>query len=510
MTNDGNAAAPTALADAAQHPIIPGFYPDPTICRVGDDYYIAQSSFEYSPGVPVWHSSDLLEWRQVGHALDGDPLFPAGRARASGGVYAPTLRHHDGRFWMITTDVSGGPGQLLTTAPAIEGPWGPAVLIDGIRGIDPDLAWDDDGTCYVTFSSNDPRVVGIGQVRIDADRGIALEEPRPITRGTGLAHPEAPHLFRRGDWWYLVYAEGGTERGHCVSVGRSASPTGPFELSGANPIFTRRSTTFPVQNTGHGDFVELADGTWAMVYLGVRPHGGTPLYHVNGRETFLAGVDWEADWPVIVPDRFRIPLHDTAFIDRFDQPGLDLRWVSPGAAPSAFANPLPGGGVEIMSDPTASTGSADAALSDAAPSLLAVRARDRSWRFEADTDSLDSAAVHLRMDDRHWAEVRLVDGHAEVGIAIGPLRQTLAVSRPLAAPITLRVESVDATFGGPDDLVFTAADAAGEQQLARIDGRYLSTEVASGFVGRVIGLRAATSAVRFAEVRYTQGSESAW
>ncbi|MDQ0644619.1 glycoside hydrolase family 43 protein [Microbacterium murale] len=504
MPNDRQPAAPTALVDAARHPIIPGFYPDPTICRVGDDHYIAQSSFEYSPGVPLWHSSDLLEWRQVGHALDGDPLFPAGRARASGGVYAPTLRHHDGRFWMITTDVSGDAGQLLTTAPAIEGPWGPALLIEGIRGIDPDIAWDDRGNCYVTFSSNDPRVTGIGQVRIDPERGIALEDPRPITRGTGLAHPEAPHLFRRGDWWYLLYAEGGTERGHCVSVGRSASPTGPFELFDGNPIFTRRSTVFPVQNAGHGDLVERADGTWAMVYLGVRPHGGTPLYHVNGRETFLAGVDWQDDWPVVVPDRFRIPPPETAFTDRFDQPDLDVRWVSPGAAPDAIAIPLPGGGIEIRPDAIT-----DAGQAEAAPSLLAVRARDRTWRFEADASGLDGAALRVRMDDRHWAELRLVDGHAEVELAIGPVRQVLAISQPLAAPVTLRTEAVDGTFGGPDDLVFSVADAAGEQELVRIDGRYLSTEVASGFVGRVIGLRATISPVRFAEVRYAPTAHSA-
>ncbi|QAY60200.1 glycoside hydrolase family 43 protein [Microbacterium protaetiae] len=480
------------LRDAATTPIIPGFFPDPTICRVGDEVFVANSSFEYSPGVPLWRSTDLVTWHEAGNALDDDPAFVAGDAAAGGGVYAPTLRHHDGRFWMITTNVSGAPGQLVSSAPAIEGPWGPARVIEGIRGIDPDLAWDDDGTCLGTYSSNDPDVPGIAQVRVDLDRGVVVGAARSVMAGTGLAYPEGPHVFRRGHWWYLLFAEGGTERGHCVSVARGPAASGPFDLCPANPILTRRSTTFPVQNTGHADMVELADGTWAMVYLGVRPRGATPLFHVNGRETFLAGIDWVDDWPVVVPDRYRVPFGESAFTDRFGESRLHPRWISPGAAPGAFATT--GDGLELRALDS----------DNGAPALLSVRARDPYWQFTAVTDARDGAALRVRMDERHWYELRIVQGRALVHAQIGPVAQEFPSDERLSVHgnIELWVGADAATTGGPDDLVFGVRDASGIHEVIRLDGRYLSTEVAGGFVGRVIGLRADGQPVRFAEVRY--------
>ena len=478
------------LRDAATTPIIPGFFPDPSVCRAGDTLYLANSSFEYSPGVPLWRSDDLVTWREAGHALDGDPAFTAGDAAAGGGVYAPTLRHHDGRFWMITTNVSGAPGQLVTSAPEIEGPWEPARVITGIPGIDPDLAWDDDGTCLISYSSNTAEVPGIGQVPVDLEQGVVIGPPRSIMPGTGLAYPEGPHVFRRGAWWYLLFAEGGTERGHCVSVARGPAASGPFELCPANPILTRRSTTFPVQNTGHSDVVELADGSWAMVYLGVRPRGATPLFHVNGRETFLAGVDWVDDWPVVVTDRYEIPAAPTAFVDRFET--LHPRWISPGAAPADIATV--GDGVTLRAVETPG----------GAPALLGVRARDPYWRFAAVTEARDGAALRVRMDERHWYELRLTGGRPVVHARIGSVSQEFAADMPLVAhgAIELLVRADAATTGGPDDLVFEVADADGIHLLVRLDGRYLSTEVAGGFVGRVIGLRTEGGPVRFTEARY--------
>lgn len=475
----------------AEHPIVPGFHPDPTICRVGEEYYLAHSSFEYTPGVPLRRSTDLVTWTLAGHALEGDPHLRGGDANAGGGVYAPTLRHHDGRFWMITTNVSGAPGQLVTSAPAIEGPWAPSTLIAGVDGIDPDLCWDDDGVCRLTFSSNMASAPGIAQARVDLEAGRLLDEPRTVSRGSGLAYPEGPHVFRRGAHWYLLYAEGGTERGHAISVARASSPDGPFEPHPQNPIFSRRSTVFPVQNTGHADIVELADGSWAMVYLGVRPRGATPMFHVNGRETFLAGVDWEDDWPAVVPDRFRFPVPRTGFADEFDGP-LDARWISPGLAPAEFARPT-GAGVRIL----------PAEAPNGAPSLLAAHTTDAHWRFAAHTTASDAAAVRVRMDERHWAEVALVDGRAEARIRIGELSHAVADARPLAGGSRgLIVESRRATTGGPDDLVLAIADEDGERELARWDGRYLSTEVAGGFVGRTVGIRATTTEVLFTRAEY--------
>ncbi|MFE2991699.1 family 43 glycosylhydrolase [Streptomyces sp. NPDC059262] len=274
----------------------PEFHPNPSVCRVGDDYYLTRSSFEYVPGVPLFHNRDLMHWRQIGNVLDrpGQLRLPWDTP-SSAGIYAPTLRHHDGRFWLVATNVSSGGGNLLVSATDPAGPWSDPVPLPGVPGIDPDLAWEEDGACWVT-------VAGISQVRIDPYTGETFGEPRPLWCGTpGAKAPEAPHLYHVGDHWYLLIAEGGTERGHAVSVARGPAPTGPFEPCPANPVLTHRSTDEPLQNTGHADLVQAPDGTWWTVFLGVRPRGGTPGWHVLGRETFLAPVTWEDGWPVVGP-----------------------------------------------------------------------------------------------------------------------------------------------------------------------------------------------------------------
>jgi hypothetical protein len=486
------AATPTALTSVV--PVIPGFHPDPSICRVGDDYYLATSSFEYAPGVPLWHSRDLLAWTLVGNILDRPDQFAAGQASSSRGVFAPTLRHHDGRFWLITTDVSGRPGQLVVSAEHPRGPWSAPTFVEGLQGIDPDLAWDDDGTCFVTYCSTGPDGVGIAQARVDLEAGTALEAPRRLWSGTGLAHPEAPHLYRHGASWYLLVAEGGTERGHSVSVARADRPDGPYSGGPANPVLSHRSTTHPVQNTGHADLVENADGTWSMVYLGVRPRGTTPMFHVNGRETFLAGIDWVDGWPVVDESRHSGPVPDTSYTDTFDASPLHPRWVSPGTGLSEIADPRPGGGLRLRPGrgPRAAVGA------------LTARALDPAWRFEADLDlSGGAGALLLRLDDDHWCEVRAEAGRVRAVVHIGPLETTHGATVALSGPsLTLRAEALAPTAGGPDDVRLSAVVDGAEHELTRFDGRYLSTEVAGGFTGRVVGLRALDGVVGVAEVRY--------
>jgi beta-xylosidase len=284
------------------NPILPGFYPDPSICRVGDVYFLAASSFEYFPGVPVFRSTDLVSWEQVGNALDRPSQLTVYRGLEAGsaGIFAPTLRHHDGRFWLVTTNaVDRADGHLIVHTTDPTAGWSEPVFTKGAGGpggIDPDLAWDEDGTCHLTWA----HAHRITQVAIDPLIGEVLSEPTVVWDGTGLAYCEAPHLYRRNGWWHLVVAEGGTDRGHAVSVARSRSISGPFESHPANPVFSHRSTDHAVQSTGHADLVELPDGRWAAVYLAVRPRGSSPRFHVNGRETFLAGVEWVDDWPVFV------------------------------------------------------------------------------------------------------------------------------------------------------------------------------------------------------------------
>lgn len=487
-------------AHTSREPIIAGFHPDPSICRGEDGFYIAHSSFEYSPGVPIWHSTDLLQWTQIGNALAGEEEATAGRFPSSGGIYAPTLRFHDGRFWLITTDIGTSGGQVITSTADPRGDWEPLRRLDGLQGIDPDIAWVG-GDCYVTYCSTDPALPGIAQARVDPAEGRVLTEPRVIWRGTGMAHPEAPHLFHHDGWFYLVIAEGGTERGHGVSVARSRRHDGPFEAAPANPILSHRSTTHVVQNTGHADLVQGPDGEWAAVYLGVRPRGITPMFHVNGRETFLSGVRWHDGWPVFDESRFVMTVPDRSFSETFTSSPLHPRWVSPGVPVGRQLRALGDGGAEVFESPE----------STRAMSAVVTRVTDHRWTFDVALDVQEGAAgVLLRLDDSHWAEVS-VDGaahdggvRAEAVLRVGPMEQPLAAGVSLEGrPVRVRIESAPATSGGPDDLLFSIEQDGARHPLGRADGRYLSTEVAGGFTGRVIGFRSRRGTIRVLRVDYT-------
>jgi xylan 1,4-beta-xylosidase len=477
------------------NPVIAGFYPDPSVCRVGGDYYLACSSFEYFPGVPVFHSRDLVHWEQIGNARQW-PL-PA-TTPSSGGVYAPTLRHHDGLFWLIAADDSGS--TVLVTAAEAAGPWSEPLVIAGINGVDPDIAWDDAGRCWCTYA-------GIAQVRIDPQTGDVLDGPRRIWSGTpGARYPEAPHLYRIGDFWYLLIAEGGTERGHCVSVARSLSPDGPFDPSPANPVLTHRSTSRPVQNTGHADLIQAPDGSWWMVLLGVRPRGGSPGWHTLGRETYLVPVTWADGWPVPGQAELAVaappwppqPAATPPARDDFDLLVLHPHWISLRSRPAAYCSVTETPGWLTLHARGASLDDPDVTFAGRRPQHLSWRARAL-----ADADA-GRGGLAVRLDERHHYEVEMADGQVSVVARIGPLRQTLSARPVPAGAAVLRIEAHASPPGMAHPLTQPDALRLGVEEpdgtfsvLADLDGRYLSTEVAGGFTGRVIGMYAAAGTMRF-------------
>jgi len=512
MIDSAAELARPATASAAITPVIPGFFPDPTICRAGDDYFLATSSFEYFPGAPIFHSRDLVSWEQIGNILTRRSQFAAGDRRPSGGIFGSTLRYHNGRFWFVTTNMSDfGGGHLLMHAGNAAGPWSDPVRIPGTLGIDPDIAWDADGNCYLTWVGFGPaeNESGIVQALLDPLSGQLLERPRKVWQGTGLAFPEGPHLYQHGNWWYLVLAEGGTERGHAVSVSRSSSPAGPFEPYPDNPVFSRRSTAATVQNAGHADLVETADGGWAAVYLGVRPRGVVPGYHVLGRETFVAGINWADGWPGFDEDRYQVPAVDTSFSDDFSADQLHLRWISPGNDPASFTAPAAGGRLVRSGEPGGARDSGVAGGPVGAAPVLATRVRDHAWSASATVRLAAGTAVRLvlRIDDSHWYAVEASDGEVRAVAQIGPLRQVLATAprdpstgavstSPVStSPVRLEVSCTDAPFAGqpgkntgPDQILLGFQQGGTTVTLARLDGRYVSTEVAGGFTGRVVGV----------------------
>ncbi|WP_432970244.1 glycoside hydrolase family 43 protein [Dactylosporangium sp. CA-233914] len=490
-----------AGGNSATTPIVAGFYPDPTICQAGQDYYLAHSSFEYFPGVPIWHSRDLLGWTQIGHIFTRRSQFARGDARPSTGLYAGTLRHHDGRFWYVTTNASDyDRGQILVYADDPAGPWSEPVRIPGAIGIDPDIAWDEHGDCYLTWKamSFTDGEVGILQSRLDVRTGD-IATPYPVWQGSGLGAVESPHLYQISNLWYLLLAEGGTERGHTATVARAPHPWGPFEGCPRNPVLTHRSTIHPTQNIGHADLVRTPDG-WGAVYLGVRPRGSTPGFHVLGRETFLAGVDWHHGWPVFVEDRYEVPETTTDFDDDFDTADLHKRWVVPGGEPATTTEPVPGGGIRVLPPspgPHGSTG------------LLCTRLRDLRWTAEAMI--VGNGGFQVRLDHRHHYQLNIVDGTVRASARIGDLDVVLATAPAPApsGPAVLRLaaqtpSSPNVPFGdaGPDTIVLSIVESDGPRELARLDGRYLSTEVASGFTGRMLAVAATDTSALVRRVAY--------
>ena len=280
------------LANA--HPLIPGYHPDPSICRVGNEYYIVNSSFQYFPGVPVFKSSDMTHWEQIGNVLNRNSQLPLKGASSWLGIYAPTLRYHDGTFYMITTNVGNG-GNFMVTASNPEGPWSEPIWLQQ-QGIDPSLYFEN-GKCYMV--SNPDNTITLCE--IDPTTGKQLTESRGIWRGTGGRYPEGPHIYKKGDYYYLLISEGGTEIAHSLTIARSRDIYGPYESCPRNPIFTHccmAAQDSQVQGTGHGDLVEDANGQWWMTFLAFRIYNGA--YHHLGRETFLVPVEWDNEgWPVV-------------------------------------------------------------------------------------------------------------------------------------------------------------------------------------------------------------------
>lgn len=336
-----------------ENPIIPGFYPDPSIVRVEDDFYLVTSSFSFFPGIPIFHSKDLVNWEQMGNVLDRKSQLPLTYEMISGGIFAPTIRYHNGMFYVITTNASMQGNNFIVTAEDPKGPWSEINVIHGADGIDPSLFFDDDGKVYYTGTAGYGREPGIWCSEIDIETMQLVGERKVLWSGAlkNAASPEGPHLYKKDGWYYLMISEGGTEHFHAITISRSKEVMGEYEGYKGNPILTHRhlGKNYPICNVGHGDLVELKDGSWYMVMLGSRLMGG---YHkILGRETFIAPVTWEDGWPIVSygtgkieftypePANFPAGLKKTEkFFDDFNDEKIGFQWNYLGTPYEEFAD----------------------------------------------------------------------------------------------------------------------------------------------------------------------------
>jgi xylan 1,4-beta-xylosidase len=488
------------------NPVLNGFHPDPSIVRVGDEWFLATSTFEYLPGIPIHRSRDFENWELIGHVATRPETFGIADVQTALGVWAPTIRYRDGLFHLVVT-VAGGRGMLHFTATDPGGPWSEGEVIraaDGsgsLNGIDPDIAWDAGGTAYVTYSglilsgAEIGTHLGILQAKVDLENHIALEEPRSLWSGTGGGFPEAPHLYEVDGTWYLMIAEGGTERGHGISIARSAGPEGPFETAPQNPLVSARSTTRPVQNTGHGDLVIGPDGEWFCLMLGVRPRSMTRAFSALGRETFVSPVRWQDDgWPTIAPVLLNARPGTRVEVDFAPDAELDGEWLAVRRSPSDLA--------DLTSRPGRLTLHGDGAtLDDPRPVFLGRRQEHLTNRVTVTVDASGGlGGLAVRYDERFHVEIEAGQVAITARAVIGGLVQEW-IHPYEGGTVELHLDSLKPPGEGfvrTSDVFHLGATIAGERvDLAEVDGRFLSSETTESFTGRVIGLYAVGGDVSF-------------
>lgn len=494
-----------------KNPILSGCYPDPSCCRVGDDYYLVTSSFAYFPGIPIFHSKDLVHWQQLGHVLDRPSQLNLDGAGQSDGIFAATIRYHRGTFYVITTNVTHG-GNFFVTSTQPAGPWSDPHWLPEAPGIDPTLFFDDSGRVYYLGTrevSEGERYDGNGEIwlqELDLENCKLVGEAYPLWRGAlrKALWPEGPHLYKKDGWYYLLIAEGGTDYYHAVTVARSRSLTGPYEGNPANPILTHRhlGRSYPVVNTGHGDLVETQTGEWWMVLLASRPYGG--YYRNLGRETFLAPVSWEDDWPVVSPGKGRIelsypapdlplfPVKEIPQRDDFDHLQLNLTWNMIRTPRELFWSLTERPGyLQLRLRPERLSESGN-------PSFIGRRQQHMNFvattMLEFQPASPNEAAgmvlyqspqYHYRFEYTLFREetvIRLVKCCAGA-------EEECAVRAFKGERIYLKVQA----HGQDYRFCYGFSEAANEILAEAVDGRILSTDIAGGFVGAYIGLFASSN-----------------
>ncbi|MCL4703606.1 glycoside hydrolase family 43 protein [bacterium] len=508
------------------NPILAGFYPDPSICRVGSDYYLVTSSFSYYPGIPIFHSKDLANWKQIGHVMDRPEQLDLDGLGVSRGIFAPSIRYHDGMFYVTCTLVDKG-GNFLVTSKKAEGPWSNPVWIPEINGIDPSMFFDENGKAYVVYNSIPPddkplydghRTLRMYEFDV-ANLKVIGDEILLVNGGVDLSKKpvwiEAPHIFQKNGYYYLIAAEGGTGDQHSEVVFRSKSVSGPYIPYQENPILTQRhldpKRKNPITSTGHADFVETERGEWWAVFLGCRPYDND--FYNTGRETFLAPVRWQDGWPIINPDFVEVQYHypipqklsaekseilfggNFTFKDEFESKKLSYSWLflrTPRTQWHSLSQRKGYLAIQLRSETCSE---------NVNPSFLGHRQQHLAGTASVAFDfspkaEHEKAGLLIFQNEKHFYFLcKSVEGNK-------PVVQLYQSSARLPQMELLAFQPLDETHAGKELLLkiearrstysFFYALSPNEWTLLKdeVDAKFLSTKVAGGFVGCVYALYA--------------------
>ena len=473
------------------NPVLPGFYPDPSVCAVDGTYYMVCSSFQYFPGVPLFESKDLINWTQIGNVLTRDSQLPVYDAASSEGIFAPTIRYHKGRFYMVTTNVSHG-GNFYVYTDDIYGEWSDPIFVEQ-GGIDPSLYFEGDTAYFMSNGTDENGRSGIFQCEIDIATGKKLTEGKCIWHGNGGRFLEGPHLYKFGDTYYLLASEGGTEYGHMLIYAKGKTPYGPFEGYPHNPFLTNRNLGgYRLQGCGHGDIVQDGDGNYWMLHLAFRQIHEWVMHHTLGREVYLVPVTFDADgW-------FTAGQDGTTRLE-METDRLPETLVQHPLPEYTFANTKPGMEWCYLRNPdmTKYTFTPDCftleagkdTLDDAkgAPTYLALRQQEFSFSLSCDltiTGAEAGISVYMTEDQHYDLILRKTPEGCKMlrRLRIGDLITEDFIQDLAGDAVTFRIEATDMAYS------FYAETEGKSYDFGAAQSKFLSTEIAGNFTGVMLAL----------------------
>lgn len=483
-----------------QNPVVKGFYPDPSVCAANGKYYLVCSSFQYFPGVPLFESDDLVNWTQIGHVLTRKSQVMLDKVASSGGVFAPTIRFDNGRFYMVTNNNSTNKNFYVYTDD-IRGEWSEPIIVDQ-DGIDPSLYFEDGRAYFISNGTDDEGKGGVVQCEIDIATGEKLSPSKCIWTGSGGRFLESPHMYKIDGTYYLMAAEGGTEYGHMITCARSESVWGRFESFPNNPVLTNRNKApYIIQGVGHGDLIQDKYGDWHILCLGFRQLGMWSAYHNLGREVFLVPVEFNENGTFYAGRDGTCDFEYEIKGDFSQERCCRYTFANSRLERVHLRHPVTEN-YEIT-DEKATLRGTEKTLDDVDnPTFLGIRQREfvGCIRAKIKLDNGEAGITAFMCEQEHYdIAIRKTDSGYEAlaKLNIGGIKH-IESTCPISgnsAEVIIKMDN--------NGYMLIVSDGGNEKVLGYGQARYLSSEVSGGFTGTVLGLYAVNGTAEFTDFEYT-------